>query len=137
MIGLAVAGAGGRMGRQVLAAALADPDVTSQAGFVRPGSAVAGQDLGALAGGAPLGVAATAADAAHTALDGRPVNALIDFSRAAATVEFAALAAARGIAFLTGTTGLTPQQTATVKAAASRVPVLIASNTSVGLTALL
>jgi 4-hydroxy-tetrahydrodipicolinate reductase len=137
MIGLAVAGAGGRMGRQVLAAALADPDVTIQAGLVRPGSAVAGQDLGALAGGALLGVAATAADAAHTALDGRQIHALIDFSRAAATVEFAGLAATRGIAFLTGTTGLTPEQTATVKAAANRVPVLIASNTSVGLTALL
>ena len=40
---LAIAGAGGRMGRQVLAAALAaDPPVAIHAGFVRPGSPLAG-----------------------------------------------------------------------------------------------
>jgi 4-hydroxy-tetrahydrodipicolinate reductase len=132
---LAVVGAGGRMGRQVLAAALAAPDITLCAAFVRPGSALAGADLGTLAGASPLGVATVEAGAAPLLL--RDADVLIDFSRADATVAYAEAAAAAGIAFLTGTTGLTPPQTAAVQAVAARVPTMIASNTSVGLTALL
>jgi 4-hydroxy-tetrahydrodipicolinate reductase len=62
---------------------------------------------------------------------------LVDFTRAAATVASAELAAARGIPFLTGTSGLNEEQLAAVRACASRIPVLIAPNTSLGLTALL
>lgn len=134
---LAIAGAGGRMGRQVLAAALAAPDgpYAIHAGLVRPGSPLAGADLGTLAGGHPLGVAARPADEAADALDGAAV--LIDFSRAAATVGYAELAAARGLPFLTGTSGLDAAQLAAVRACADRAPVLIAPNTSLGLTALM
>ena len=132
---LAVAGAGGRMGRQVLSAALAAPDLTLCAAFVRPGSPLVGTDLGALAGARSLGVAAVEAGAASLLL--RDADVLIDFSRAEATVAYATAAAAAGTAFLTGTTGLTPEQTVAVQAAAARVPTMIASKTSVGLTALL
>ncbi|MFN8514692.1 MAG: 4-hydroxy-tetrahydrodipicolinate reductase [Thermomicrobiales bacterium] len=133
---LAIAGAGGRMGRQVLSAALAaDPPVAIHAGFVRPGSALAGTDLGTLAGGNPLGISATTADQAADALAG--ANVLVDFSRAGATVAFAETAAARGLPFLTGTSGLSDEQLAAVRACADRIPVLIAPNTSLGLTALL
>lgn len=133
---LAIAGAGGRMGRQVLAAALAaDPPVTIHAGFVRPGSPCAGTDLGTLAGGGPLGIVAAPADAIDTALTGASV--LIDFSRAAATVAYAEAAAACSLPFLTGTTGLTAAQLAAVRACADRIPVMVAANTSLGLTALL
>ncbi len=124
------------MGRQIMATALAgDPTVTIHAGFVRPGSPHVGTDLGILAGGGALGVAATPADELVAALPG--AAALVDFSRAAATVAFAEAAAARGIPFLTGTTGLTDEQLAAVRACAERIPVLIAANTSLGLTALL
>jgi 4-hydroxy-tetrahydrodipicolinate reductase len=133
---LAIAGAGGRMGRQVLSAALAaDPAVAVHAGFVRPGSPFAGTDLGTLAGGNPLGVAATPADQAADALPG--ANVLIDFSRAGATAAFAEVAAARGIPFLTGTSGLSDEQLAAVRSFATSIPVLIAPNTSLGLTALM
>jgi 4-hydroxy-tetrahydrodipicolinate reductase len=132
---LAVAGAGGRMGRQIIAAALAAPDaaLSLHAGLVRPGSAYVGIDLGSLAGLSPLGVAATAdADDALAS-----TSVLVDFSRAEATVVFAELAAAGGIPFLTGTTGMTAEQLAAVRACADRIPVLIAANTSLGLTALM
>lgn len=132
---LAVAGAGGRMGRQVLAAAAAAPDITLCAAFVRPGSALVGADLGTLAGVGPLGVAAVESGAAPLLL--RDADVLIDFSRAEAAVALAGAAAAAGTAFLTGTTGLTAAQAAAVQAAAARVPTMIAANTSVGLTALL
>lgn len=133
---LAVTGAGGRMGRQVLAAAIAAPAATIavHAGIVRPGSPLVGADLGTLAGVGPLGVVATPADD-PAVLAGADV--LVDFSRAAATVGFAEAAAARGLPFLTGTSGLDPAQLAAVRACADRVPVLIAPNTSLGLTALM
>ena len=130
---LAVAGAGGRMGREILAAAHAAPDLTLAAGFARAGSPLVGTDLGALIGAGTLGVTATAGDAPD--LSGADV--LIDFSRADATVGYAEAAAAAGIPFLTGTTGLTAPGRAAVEAAAARVPTMIAANTSVGLTALL
>ena len=135
MIRLAVAGAGGRMGRHVLAAALADPELAVVGGIVRGGSPFAGQDLGVLAGTGPVGVEASE-EALTDAVLSR-AQLLIDFSWAAATVAYARAAAAHGCAFLTGTTGLTPEQLAAVKEGAGQVPTLIAANTSVGLTALL
>jgi len=130
---LAVAGVGGRMGREILAAAHAAPDLTLAAGFARAGSPLVGTDLGELIGAGTLGVTVTAGDA--PALSGADV--LIDFSRADATPVYAEAAAAAGLPFLTGTTGLTVSQRAAVEAVAARVPTMIAANTSVGLNALL
>ncbi len=140
-IRLAVAGAGGRMGRQILAAALAPPAASSDApfaiavGLVRPDSSLVGADLGVLAGGTPLGVAARSADDADDAL--ATVDVLVEFSRAASTVAFAELAAARRLPFVTGTSGLSDAQVAAVRACADRIPVLIAANTSLGLAGLM
>ena len=129
---LAVAGVGGRMGREILSAAHAAPDLTIVAGFARDGSPLVGTDLGVLIGAGTLrGVAA------GDAPDLSGADILIDFSRTGATVGYAAAAAAAGIPFLTGTTGLTASQRAAVEATAAHVPTLIAANTSVGLTALL
>jgi len=130
---LAVTGVGGRMGREILSAAHAAPDLTLAAGFARAGSPIVGTDLGALIGAGTLGVRIAAGD--DPDLSG--VDVLIDFSRADATPAYAEAAAAAGIPFLTGTTGLTAAQRATVEAIAARVPTMIAANTSVGLTALL
>lgn len=130
---LAVAGAGGRMGREILAAAHAAPDLTIAAGFARAGSPLVGVDLGALIGAGALGVRATAGDVPNLS----DADVLIDFSRADATPAYAEAAAAAGIPFLTGTTGLTAPQRAAIEAAAARVPAIVAANTSVGLTALL
>ena len=140
-IRLAVAGAGGRMGRQILAAALAPPAASSDrpfaiaVGLVRPGSALIGADLGTLAGGTALGLAARSADEADEAL--ATADVLVDFARASATVAFAERAAARGLPFVTGTSGLSDAQVAAVRACADRIPVLIAANTSLGLAGLM
>jgi 4-hydroxy-tetrahydrodipicolinate reductase len=132
---LAIAGAGGRMGREILSAARANDDITLCAGFVRNGGALVGTDLGILGGGGALGVAAAPADAAPLLL--RDADVLIDFSRAGTTGLYARAAAGAGIPFLTGTTGLTDDDRAVIEAAATRVPTLIAANASVGLTLLL
>lgn len=133
MTRLIVTGAAGRMGRQVLAAALAHPGIEVVAGLVRPGSSAAGTDIGVLAGSAPVGVPCAVAEDALPS----PADVVLDFSRPEAAVDYAAAAAAAGCAFLTGTTGLSPEQRGAIEAHAGRIPVSIAPNTSLGLTALL
>lgn len=133
MTKLIVTGAAGRMGRQVLAAALEDRRIEVVAGLVRPGSDVAGTDLGVLAGRAPVGIPCMVAQGALPAA----ADVVLDFSQPAAAVLYAAAAAAAGCAFLTGTTGLSPEQRGAIEAHATRIPVTIAPNTSLGLTALL
>ena len=98
MIRLAVAGAGGRMGRQVLAAALVDPVFTLAGGIVRGGSPLAGHDLGILAGLPPAGVAASEEGVAGAELAGADI--LVNFTVSATTPRFAAAAAAHSCAFL-------------------------------------
>lgn len=132
---LVVSGVAGRMGRQILAAALADPAISIAGGLARAGSPAVGQDLGTLAGAGPIGVTASDEREAAAVLSGARV--LVDFSHADATASYARVAAEHGCAFLTGTTGLGEDQLAAVTAEAARVPVLVAPNTSVGVTALL
>jgi 4-hydroxy-tetrahydrodipicolinate reductase len=61
----------------------------------------------------------------------------IDFSSPAATAANAAAAAERGAALVVGTTGVDAQGKQALTAAAARVPVVFAPNTSVGITVLL
>jgi len=71
------------------------------------------------------------------ALDSAPAFDLaIDFSLPAAFDAILALCAARGTALVSGTTGLASQQRAMLQAAARRIPVLWASNFSLGVAVL-
>lgn len=134
MIRLAITGVGGRLGRELVAAARADPEVAVIAGLVRPGSPLLGADIGRLASGEPLGVPATDdVAAAVTAAD-----ALVDFSRADATVGLARAAAIAGRPFLSGVTGLSDEQRRVLeREIAATIPVLLSANTSPGVNALL
>jgi 4-hydroxy-tetrahydrodipicolinate reductase len=135
VIRLALAGIGGRVGREILTWLTATPDVELVAGLVRDGSALAGQDLGVLSGRPPSGVLAAEEHGAPAALAGADV--LVDFSQAEAAVRYARAASDAGCAFVTGTTGFSPEQSAAIRACGERVPVLIAPNMSVGITAIL
>jgi 4-hydroxy-tetrahydrodipicolinate reductase len=59
-------------------------------------------------------------------------DVLIDFSSPEGTVARAKEAAAKGVALVVGTTGLDEAQTAEVRAAAKKIPVIHASNYSLG-----
>lgn len=135
MIRLALSGVGGRVGREVLGAALRDPGITLAGGLVRDGSALAGQDLGTLGGGGPLGLPIRPAGEAATVLAESDV--LIDFTHPAATVEYVVAARGAGCAVVTGTTGLSAAQVDKLRESAATIPVLLAPNVSVGITALL
>ncbi len=93
-------------------------------------------------------VAAVARLSADTALLGQPFHPLdriesapdfdvaIDFSLPAGIDAILALCAARGVALVSGTTGLASQQRAILRSASSQIPVLWAANFSLGVAVL-
>lgn len=129
---IAVVGAAGRMGRELVRAVAATPGCVVAGGTERPGSAVLGSDLGILAGLEPLGAKVTD-DALELVTR---CDALLDFSVPAATVELAGLAANARIVHVVGTTGLGPDDEAAIRAAARHATIVKAGNMSLGVNLL-
>jgi len=132
-IRMGVIGCGGRMGRMLIAEIAAEEGCALSGGTANPGSVPIGGDLGELAG---LGRIGLAVGAAPGELIGAS-DVVIDFSVAAATAAHAALAAELGTPLVIGTTGLSAAETAAVRAAAERIPIVWAANTSLGVNLLL
>lgn len=129
---IAVLGADGRMGRALTRAVLAaGPDAKLAAACERAGHAAIGKDAGVLAGGEATGVSVIDALPAKGAAD-----VWIDFTTAAVAESVAAAASAAGAALVVGTTGLGTQARAALDQAATKVPVVYASNYSVGINVL-
>src|SRR5688500_18590216 len=102
---VAVAGAAGRMGRNVVKAVHEDSR-TELAAAVAPHGV--GEDAGSLAGVGSVGVPVTAD--LGSALAGSRADVLVDFTRAAAAYENALTALRAGVAPVIGTTGLSAEQ---------------------------
>jgi len=132
-IKIAIMGAGGRMGREVAAAAMDDKEVMIVGAAEAAGNPAIGQDLGRLCGQPESGIRITA-DSEAVAL---PADVLVEFSAPAASVEHALLAAQLGKAHVIGTTGLSAEQMTAVQQAAAQVPILVAPNMSLGVNLLL
>lgn len=122
---LAIAGAAGRVGQALLRLAAADPALKIVAALERPDSPHLGADAGALCGGPASGLPLSATCDA-------PVDVLVEFSRPDACVAWAEWCAARGVAFVSGTTGLEEHHTASLRRAAERCAVLWSPNMSIG-----
>jgi 4-hydroxy-tetrahydrodipicolinate reductase len=116
---IAIAGAGGRMGRTLIEAVLADPALTLAAAFDVAGSPAIGQELGGVK------VSADAAAAIGKA------DVVIDFTRPEGTL--AHLKHAR--AMVIGTTGFSAAQKKAVDEAAKRAPIVMAANFALGVNA--
>jgi 4-hydroxy-tetrahydrodipicolinate reductase len=127
---LALAGAAGRMGRTLIEAVLRSGDLALAAALEAPGHPQLGRDAGA-AVGAACGVKLTADVAAAV----RAAECLVDFTRPEATAAHVAACAAAGTAAVVGTTGLNPDQKARIAEAARRVPIVMAPNFAVGVSA--
>lgn len=126
--GIGVVGAGGRMGRMLVAEIAATGGCRLAGATERPGSEVLGRDAGELAGAGVLRVAVGAdADALFAAAD-----AVIDFTAPAATVAHTALAAKHKKIHIVGTTGLDGAQEAALAAAARETAIVWAPNMSLG-----
>ena len=118
---VAVVGAVGRMGREVVRAALEDDSFELVGGVVEPEAPELGADLGELCGWGKAGVVAT---------EDPPGDAevLIEFTEPEATVQHLSY----GRPVVIGTTGLSDEQLARAEEAAKGVPLVLAPNMSVG-----
>lgn len=122
-----VAGASGRMGRALLEAVAAAPDMLLAAALDRPGSPLLGRDAGELIGtslGVPISENVVAAM--------RGADVLIDFTRPEATLPHLAACQAAGVAMVIGTTGFDAAGKSAINAAAADIPIVFAPNMSVG-----
>lgn len=129
---IAVMGAAGRMGRELIRAIAAEPGCTIAGATETAGSPVLGRDVGDLAGLGPIGVAVTNDAAAVIAA----ADAIVDFTVPRASIEFARIAASAGTAAIIGTTGFDAASEAAVAEAASRTAIVKAGNMSLGVNLL-
>ncbi len=127
-VNMAVMGAGGRMGRALIAAIAARDDAVVSGALDQPGAEAIGADVGALIGVDPVGVAVT--DQAEIALAGAQV--IVDFTVPAASVRHAQWAAETGIAHVIGTTGLGADDRAAIASAAERATIVQSGNMAAG-----
>jgi 4-hydroxy-tetrahydrodipicolinate reductase len=131
-MGIIVTGAAGRMGRTLIRVIAETPGVALAGAVERPGVAEIGRDSGELAG---LG-----ANGIKVSDDPLPLFAkadgVLDFSAPAASVAFAELAAQARIVHVVGTTGLSADDLAKLKAAARHAVVIQSGNMSLGVNLL-
>jgi 4-hydroxy-tetrahydrodipicolinate reductase len=115
---IAIAGAGGRMGRTLIEAVLADRELSLVCVLDVAGSSVIGQQAGSIKITSELGAIAAA-------------DVLLDFTRPEGTL--AHLKHAR--AMVIGTTGFTQEDKGKISEAAKRIPIVMAANFAVGVNA--
>ena len=124
MIKVAVAGAAGRMGQRLLDCLGADQGTLTVSAFERSGSPMVGTPA-AFAEGVLIGD--------DPALAMAEADVLVDFTAPEASLANLAACAEKGKAAVVGTTGWEPEQVAKVKELAQKVPLVFASNMSVGM----
>jgi 4-hydroxy-tetrahydrodipicolinate reductase len=129
---LIVVGASGRMGLTLIRAIRETKGCVLVGAVEREGHALLGKDAGVLAGGEPLGVPlANDAASAFAKADG-----VLDFTVPAASVAFAGLAAKAHVVHVVGTTGLSAEDMAKIKAAAAETAIIQSGNMSLGVNLL-
>lgn len=128
-----IIGVTGRMGRALVRAASGRGDLRITGAVASPGSSSLGQDAGDLAGVDRLGVQVSADLPAALG----QADFAIDFSESGATAANLAACRAARKPLLIGTTGFTHDVAMTFGEAARDIPLLVAPNTSVGVTLLI
>ncbi len=129
-IKIAVYGAGGRMGKCLLAGIRDHENLTLVAAIDSPDSTLLGQDAAALIGGAPLGVELIC----DPQLIDQSPDVVVDFSTPAATGALLPVCVERQWPLVIGTTGIKAPLIADITAAGREIPIVFAANYSVGVT---
>jgi 4-hydroxy-tetrahydrodipicolinate reductase len=128
MLRVAVMGATGRVGRRVVEQVLNEPDLTLVAAMTHHGSSALGQDAGALVGQPECGVDISPVQAVDA-------DVVIDFSVPQGLVDWMGQQSTP-TPLVTGTTGLSADQQAELRAWSERAPVVAASNFATGIVIL-
>lgn len=129
-IKLAVIGAGGRMGRRIVSLAIESRRFDIVAAIERPDHPDIGKDSGLVAASKPTDVMLTGTFPAVE------TDIAIDFSLAEAVDRTIDHCLENNIALVSGTTALSDRQREKMKAASEKIPILHATNMSVGMNLL-
>jgi 4-hydroxy-tetrahydrodipicolinate reductase len=116
---VAIAGAGGRMGRTLIEGVLADRELELAAALDAPGVPAIGQAAGALRISADLGALAGA-------------EVLVDFTRPEGTLAHLEACLGLGKRMVIGTTGFAEAQARRIAEAAKRIPIVMSPNFAIG-----
>lgn len=127
-----VVGASGRMGQQLIAAVQENSDTKLVGATERAGHEWVGKDLGTCLGGTAMGVTVSDDPLEVFARS----DAVLDFTIPAATIAHAELAAQARAVHVIGTTGMSDDDLAKIKAAARHAVVVRAGNMSLGVNLL-
>ena len=121
---IAIAGAGGRMGRTLIDATLADKELQLVAALDVAGSPAVGTEIGKTKVTSDAGMVALA-------------DVLIDFTRPEGTLAHLAVCRDLGVAAVIGTTGLSAEHKAEIARCAQRIPIVLAPNMSAGVNVMM
>lgn len=129
MIKVAIAGAVGRMGRELVEAIThSESDIAVSVATVRADDPALGVDVGLLAVGSALGVETVAE--LDSVLD--DFDVLIDFTTPEATLQHLALCQQNRKAMVIGTTGFSESQHQRIANSGETIPIVFAPNMSIG-----
>lgn len=129
MIKVAIAGAAGRMGRELVEAIThSESDIAVSVATVRADDPALGVDVGLLAMGSALGVETVAE--LDSVLD--DFDVLIDFTTPEATLQHLALCQQNRKAMVIGTTGFSESQHQRIANSGETIPIVFAPNMSIG-----
>ena len=129
---IAIAGAGGRMGRILIEAVLDAPDARLSGALDRAGSANVGSDAAAFLG-KPAGVLVESEFAKGLA----GAQFLIDFTRPEGTLLHVRACRAARCAAVIGTTGFAPEGLEEIRDAAREISIVMAPNMSIGVNVMM
>ncbi|NIG19871.1 4-hydroxy-tetrahydrodipicolinate reductase [Pantoea sp. Al-1710] len=132
-IRIAIVGAPGRMGRNLIQAVHQAEGVALGAALARSGSSLLGADAGELAGIGKTGITVTD-DLLKVVND---FDVLIDFTRPEGTLEYLAFCRKHKKAMVIGTTGFDEAGKEAIRAAAEEIGIVFAANFSVGVNLVL
>ena len=130
---VAIVGAGGRMGRQLIQAAQEQDGIQLGAAIEREGSSLIGTDAGELAGIGQIGVKVVG----HLDSVVNDFDVLIDFTRPEGTLQYLVFCQSHQKGMVIGTTGFDEQGKLAIAEAAKSIPIVFAANFSIGVNLVL
>lgn len=128
---LIIVGAAGQMGKRILSLAMQSGQFNIVAAVERQGHPDLGKDAGMVAAAKPINV-----ELADTYPHATTADVAIDFSQPGAADKTVDFCLENEVALVLGTTGLGSEQHEKIKAASKKIPVLYATNMSVGMNVL-
>ncbi|WP_407965299.1 4-hydroxy-tetrahydrodipicolinate reductase [Bartonella sp. C271] len=129
---LAIVGANGKMGRELITALQYRQDVKLSAAIVRKGSPFVGEDASILIGSNPLKIRIT--DDFEDAFSN--AECILDFSQPQASIIYADYAAQKGLIHIIGTTGFSKKEERQIAAFAKHTTIVKSGNMSLGINLL-